>query len=52
MMPGDITDHGRDHEGSFQFSTEAEFISPLYVHTTLATDIETESLCFARLPQC
>ena len=39
-------------EGSFQFSPEAEFASPLYVHINLATDTEAESLCFAQLPQC
>ena len=39
-----------DDEGSFQFSPEAEFASPLYVHINLATDTEAESLCFAQLP--
>ena len=31
-----------DDEGSFQFSPEAEFTSPLYVHITCATDTEAE----------
>ena len=39
-------------EGSFQFSPEAEFTSPLYVHITLGTDTEAESPCFAQLLQC
>ena len=39
-------------EGSFQFSPEAEFTSPLYVHITFATDTEAESTCFAKLLQC
>ena len=39
-------------KGYFQFSPEVEFTSPLYVHITLATVIELESLCFAQLLQC
>ena len=31
-----------DDEGSFQFSPEAEFTSPLCVHITRATDTEAE----------
>ena len=34
-------------EGSFQFSPEAEFTSPLYVHITLAANTETESPRFS-----
>ena len=34
-------------EGSFQFSPEAEFTSPLYVHITLAANTETESPHFS-----
>ena len=41
-----------DDETSFQFSPEAIFISPLYIHITLATDTEAESPCFAQLLQC
>ena len=41
-----------DDEGLFQFSSEAEFTSPLYVHITLATDSEAESPYFAQLLQC
>ena len=41
-----------DDEGSFQFSPETEFTSYLYVHITLATDTEAESLCFAEVLQC
>ena len=40
-----------DDKGSFQFSPEAVFASPLYVHITLATNIETESPCFEQLLQ-
>ena len=32
-----------DDENFFEFSPEAEFISPLYVHITVATDTEAES---------
>ena len=39
-------------EGSFQFSPEAKFTSPLYIHITFATDTEAESPCFAQLLQC
>ena len=39
-------------EGSFQFSPEVEFISPLYIHITLVTGTGAESACFARLLQC
>ena len=45
---GDIV----DDEGSFQFSPEAEFTSPSYVHITLATDTEAESPYFAQMLQC
>ena len=45
---GDIV----DDESSFQFSSEVEFISSLYVHITLAADTEEGSLCFAQLLQC
>ena len=38
--PGDIV----DDESSFQFFSEAEFTSTLYVHFTLATDTEAEPL--------
>ena len=38
-------------EDSFQFSPEAEFISPSHVHITLATDNEAEPPCFAQLIQ-
>ena len=41
-----------DDVGSFQFSPEPEFTSPLYIHITRATDTEAESPCFAQLPQC
>ena len=41
-----------DDEGSFQFSPEAEFASPLYVHIILATNIEIKSPCFEQLLQC
>ena len=41
-----------DDEGSFQFSPEAEFKRPLYVHITLATDTEAEAPCFTQLLQC
>ena len=37
-----------DDEVSFQFSPEAIFMSPLYIHITLATDTETESPSFAQ----
>ena len=36
-------------EGSYQFSPEVEFISPLYVHITLSIDTETETPCFTQL---
>ena len=41
-------------EGSFQFSPEAEFTSPLYICVNLSTDTEAESSCFLRLqlPNC
>ena len=39
-------------EGSFQFSTEAKFISLSYVHITVATNTEVESPCFVQLVQC
>ena len=39
-------------EGSFQFSPEAEFTLPLYVHITLAADTEAESPCSSKLLQC
>ena len=45
---GDIV----DEEASFQFSPEAEFTSPLYVHITLATNTEAESPCFKQTLQC
>ena len=38
-----------DNEGSFQFSPEAEFTSPLYVHITPETDTEAESPIFTEL---
>ena len=38
-----------DDKGSFQFSLEGEFTSPLSVHVTLATSTESESPCFAQL---
>ena len=41
--------HLVDDEGSFQFSPEAEFISPLHVQVTFPTDTKAESLCFVRL---
>ena len=41
-----------DYEGSFQFSPETKFTSPLYVHITLAAETEAESQCFAQLLQC
>ena len=44
--------HFVDVESSFQFSPDAEFISLLYVHITLASDTEPESLCFPQLPLC
>ena len=31
-----------DDEGSLEVSPKAEFLSPLYVHITLATDTEVE----------
>ena len=31
-----------DDEGSLEVSSKAEFLSPLYVHITLATDTEVE----------
>ena len=40
-----------DDEGPFQFSPEAEFTSPLYVHITFATDNKAESQCFKELLQ-
>ena len=45
---GDIV----DDEGSFQFSPEPELTSALHVHSTLATDTEAGSLCFAQQLQC
>ena len=39
-------------EGSFQFSTEAKFISLSYVHITVATNTEVESPCLVQLVQC
>ena len=36
----------------FLCSSEAEFISHLYVHIVLATDTEAKSECFAQLLQC
>ena len=33
-----------DDEGSFQFSPEAEFTFHLYVHITLATDTEADTV--------
>ena len=41
-----------DDEGSFQFSPEVEFASALYIHSTLATDVEKESPSFPQLLQC
>ena len=41
-----------DEEGSFYFSIEAEFVSPVYVHITLATNTDGESPSFAQLLQC
>ena len=41
-----------DDEGFFQFSPEAEFTPPLYVHIIFATDTEREALCFTQLLQC
>ena len=40
----DASDDIVDGESSFQFSPEAEFTSPLYVHVNFATDNEAESL--------
>ena len=40
-----------DDECSFQFSPEAEFTSPAYVHVTLATNNQAELPCFAQLRQ-
>ena len=36
----------------FLFSSEAEFISPIYVHIVLATDTEANSQCFTQLLHC
>ena len=33
-----------DDKGSFEVSPKAEFTSPVYVHSTLATDTEAELL--------
>ena len=41
-----------DDEGSFQFSPEAEFRSPSYVHITFATETEAETPCLGQLLQC
>ena len=41
-----------DVEGSFQFSLEVEFKSPLYFHITLATDTEGETPCLGQMLQC
>ena len=38
-----------DDECSFQFSPEAEFTSPAYVHVTLTTNNQAELPCFAQL---
>ena len=40
-----------DNKGSFQFSPEAEFTSPLYLYIILATGTEVEALCLAQLLQ-
>ena len=40
-----------DHECSFQFSPEAEFTSPAYVHVPLATNNQAELPCFPQLRQ-
>ena len=47
MQP--LNDTSADVEGSFQFSSEAEFKSPLYAHITFATDTEAKSPCFVQL---
>ena len=39
-----------DGEDSCQFSSEVEVALDLYVHITLPTGTEAESLCFAQLP--
>ena len=39
-------------KSSFQFSSEVEFLSPLYFPFTLAAVTEAESPCFAQLLQC
>ena len=41
-----------DDEGSFEFSLKVKFISPLYAHVTLPTDIEGESPHFSHFVQC
>ena len=41
-----------DDQSSFQFSSEVEFMSPLYFLFTLAAVTEAESPCFAQLLQC
>ena len=41
-----------DDEGSFEFSTKAEFTSPLYIHITLATDTKAPSSGLEQLLQC
>ena len=38
-----------DDEGSFQFSPEAEFASPLHIHATLPTDTEAKPPGFVQL---
>ena len=49
-----LNDASRDtaNEGFFQFSSEADFASTSYVHSTLAIDTEAESPYFAQLLQC
>ena len=40
-----------DNKGSFQFSPETEFTSPLYLYIILATETEVEAPCLAQLLQ-
>ena len=47
----DVSADTVDEEGSFELSPKTEFISPLYVHITLATDTDVAASCFAQLLQ-
>ena len=44
-----LNDTSVDVDGSFQFSSKAEFILPLHAHITFAIDTEAESALFAQL---